>query len=61
MNIQQINTSELADTETAMADNEEIDPPQDISIYQMCLQWQTCSIVHLLIQLNINVHGSRRK
>ena len=32
MNIQQPNTSEVSDTETVMADNEELDlpPPQDI-------------------------------
>ena len=32
VNIQQHNTSELADTETVMADNEDVDPPppQDI-------------------------------
>ena len=33
MNIQQLNTSEVSNIETVMADNEELDPPppQDIS------------------------------
>ena len=35
MNIQQQTTSEVADAETVMGDNEELDtpPPQDISIF----------------------------
>ena len=30
-------------------------------IYRMCMQRQTCPLIHHLIQKNINVHGSRRK
>ena len=59
MNIQEQNKLEVADTEAVMADNEDLypPPPQDISII---LQRQICRLVHNLIQLNTNVHGSRR-
>ena len=59
MNIQQQTTLEVADTETVMSDNEDLDPPppQDISnVFAV-----TFHLVHNLIQLNINVHGSGRK
>ena len=53
-------TSEVANTETVMASNEDIDTPtpQDIS---MCLQQLTCRLNHHMIQFNINVHGTGRK
>ena len=35
MNIQQKNTSEVANTETVMADNEELDPPPPQDIYNL--------------------------
>ena len=45
MNIQQQSTSEVADTETVMADNEELDPPlpQDISNVFAAEEWSSHS------------------
>ena len=61
MNIQQQNTSEVPNTKTAMADNQDLDPPSPQDIYRMCLQRKACCIVHRLIQININMHVPRRK
>ena len=60
VNIQQQTASEVANTETLMADNEDLDPPppQDIS---NVFQRQTFRLNHNLIHLNINMHGSRKK
>ena len=45
MNIQQLTTSEVADTETVMDDNEEIDPtpPQDIYDFFAAADLSSCS------------------
>ena len=60
-NIQQPTTSEVANTETMMAYNEDLDPPPPHDIYRMCLQRQTCRLNHNMIRLNINVHGTGLK
>ena len=51
-NIQQPTTLKVANTETVMGYNEDLDSPPP---------WQTCHLNHHTIQSNINVHSTGRK
>ena len=60
VNIQQRTPLEVSNTETVMADNEELDPPPPQDIYNVFVaaDLSSCSSSY---SNKYNVHGSRRK
>ena len=60
MNIQQQTASEVDDIETVMADNEELYPPSPQDILNVFAA-EDLSSRSSSIQININMHGSRKK